>query len=55
MRLAGRRLARLGPTLRLTQGRQLLLQRHIRGLHGIEPPLQHACLVTRVTKLRLQG
>jgi len=31
-----------------------LLQRDVRGLHGIEPPLQHACLVAGVTELRLQ-
>ena len=36
------------------QGRQLLLQRHVRGLHGIEPPLQHARLMARVAQLRLQ-
>ncbi|WP_167306670.1 hypothetical protein [Paraburkholderia steynii] len=30
------------------------MQRFIRSLYGIEPPLQHARLMARVTELRLQ-
>jgi hypothetical protein len=34
--------------------RQLCLQRCVHDLHGIEPSLQHARLMARVTELRLQ-
>ena len=40
--------------VRLTQGRELLLQCHVCGLHRIEPPLQHTRLMARVAELRLQ-
>jgi hypothetical protein len=39
--------------LGLAHCRQLVLQRLIRDLHGIEPALQHACLMARVTQVRL--
>ena len=34
--------------------RQLLLQRRVRRLHRIEPPLQHTGLMTGIPELRLQ-
>jgi len=41
--------------VRLAHCRELLLQRHVRRLHGIQAPLKHTRLVARVAELRLQG